>query len=82
MAFGAATAFVGWRGHAVPAMAAGGGLFVIGLLVSLLFPRSEATLVLKTSSGDVRALTARDTDRVAAVKAAIEEAFDERTLRR
>ena len=53
-------------------------LAAVGLLVQLIWPRRCAKLVLKTSSGDVEALTSDDQVYVASVQKALEDAFAQR----
>jgi hypothetical protein len=55
--------------------ATGAGIMVAALLLQLVWPRRAYTLVLKTSSGDVEALTSRRKKFIVDVKQAIEQAF-------
>jgi hypothetical protein len=57
-----------------------GILFVVMFVTpAILPPNKELSLIFKTSSGDVQALTSKDSELVAGVKLAIESAFSART---
>jgi hypothetical protein len=66
------------RRFAVIFLIAGAVAMLTGIVIGALRRKREAILVLKTSSGDVRALASRDMALVEDVKTAIEDAFDVR----
>ena len=57
------------------------GVIVAALLLQLFWPGVEFALVLKTSAGDVRALTSRKKQFIFNVREAIEQAFVARSSR-
>jgi hypothetical protein len=58
-----------------PMAASGVGIVAAAFLLQLLWPRRAFMLILKTSSGDVEALTSRKKKFVFDVKQALEQAF-------
>jgi uncharacterized protein DUF6232 len=55
--------------------AVGIGGLILSIIVQMVWPVRESTLVLKTSSGDIQAITSRDREYVDELKGAIEQAF-------
>jgi hypothetical protein len=53
-------------------------LVTLGMIIQLAKPRMSSALTLKTASGDVDALVCDDSEHVAAVQRALEEAFSRR----